>query len=461
MSQGTEDLVQEQSVELKGSTSDVERSDHVDIDKGQSSERGSSDGGDDLFGDDSDQSVIERGETDDENSGGTSVKPTGLGLSDEEDEQEMYNRKFYGDDLKKTSYESDVEEEREIKEANVQIMKHVVPYYTTNASEKDSSLYYAKVPQFLTIDPIPFDPPGFQSQIEQRLKRFSSKEDQLGDRLIDENTIRWRYSRGANQQVFKESNAQIIQWSDGTFSLKLGDEFSDILINDIENTYMTVSHEQEELMQCVEGGEIKKSMLFIPTSTNSKTHQRLSAAIARREAREHSGPSTYIVRMDPELEKKELEKKHDQVIRERRKRQLKEQMDRENAEGGIVETGYFGFKKGNGRSMMAEMYGKHHQDEYDDEDGFIDDSEEEESGSYDEENAAGSLMDEESDGEDDEDDLNAERLKQLKIEGAARYQHGSTTTTSPSDLDTKQDPENNDGSAPKRRKVAVLDSDDE
>ncbi|AGO13499.1 AaceriACL167Cp [[Ashbya] aceris (nom. inval.)] len=368
-----------------------------------SDQGGSTDNEDDLFGEGSDASAAEDGDEGDngssEDSGSRRSRGTGHGLGAEDnEEQEMYNRKFYGDDLQQASDLSDDDEAREIREADLELVKHVVPYYTTSHSEQET-IYYTKVPQFLTIDPVPFDPPSFQAQIEKRMTRFSSKEDQLGDSLIDENTIRWRYSRGSDQRVFKESNAQVIEWSDGTLSLKLGDEYTDILTNEIENTYLTVSHEQQEIMQCVEGGTISNSMLFIPTSTNSKIHKRLTKAIARREAREHSGPSTYIVRKDPELEKKELQKKHDQVLRERRKRQLKEQLDRDNLEGGLAQ-GSFEFKKAAGR---AAPYSRSMEDEYDDEDGFIDDDDDLDALS-DNDDAADSLPGSPTASQDEEDD---------------------------------------------------------
>lgn len=383
-------------------------------------------------------------------SGGGSPRPTGLGGSDEDnEEQQIYNRKFYGDNKEVSDQSRD--EEVGLKEADVEIVKHDVPYYTT--SNTTARVYYAKIPHFLTIDPVPFDPPMFEAQIKYRLAKYSSKEEQLDDRLIDENTIRWRYSRGNNQHVFKESNARIIQWSDGTYSLKLGDEYSDILINDVENTYITVSHEQQELMQCFNGGKLTKSMIFIPTSTNSKIHQRLSNAVARREAREHSGLSTYIVRTDPELEKKELEKKHDQIIRKRRKRQLKEQMDRENAEFDGLETGSFNPKRTAAKKSATYSYTRQledeENDEYDDEDDFIDDEElDAPDHQYDHASDSSSVSDSEN-----EDNINAERLKNLKREGATIYK----LSNSPSEhIDPGEDK-----LLQKHRKVAVINSDDE
>lgn len=392
---------------------------------------------DDLFGDDSDnagEEELEREEKEGESPNHLPKSEANHGSYLEEDEEQaMYNRKFYGDDVDNDS--DDEDSQREFKEADVEIAKHIVPYKTTSNSQ-DKEVYYAKVPQFLTIDPVPFDPPSFKRNVEGRLAQFSSKEDQLDDRLIDENTIRWRYSRDSKQQVFKESNAQIIQWSDGTFSLRLGDEFSDVLINDTDNTFLTVSHEQQELMQCVEGGEITKTMMFIPTSTSSKIHQRLSKAVVRREQREHLGPNTYIVRKDPELEQRELEKKQDQIIRERRKRQLKEQLEKENRDS-VEPLGV--------RKSATSSFGVGRRNEYEEDDFLVDDEEEEEE-------EGGVSGEEEEEGEeeedDDEDDLNAERLRQLKREGAAQYEQ-------------KDEDSGSEESSHKRRKIAVLDDEEE
>lgn len=394
---------------------------------------------DDLFGDDSEnesqpgsEEKEERGSDEDDEGVTNGRRSRGIvDEDDEDDEQAMYNRKFYGDKVDED--DNDDDSQAEFKEADIDIVKHTVPYKTV-ASDSHSTLYYTKVPQFLTIDPIPFDPPAFQSKIEERLNRFSSKEDQLGDRLIDENTVRWRYSRDANQRVFKESNAQIIQWSDGTFSLRLGEEYTDVLINDTDNTYLAVSHEEQELVQSIGGGEISKTMMFIPTSTNSRIHQKLSNAVVRREEREHQGPSTYIVRVDPELEQRELEKKQGQIIRERRKRQLREQLEKENRDspdpvGLRKSTSSFGHARGNEYEDDGFMVD-------DDEDDLLDDEEEE--------------MEDE---EDEEDDLNAERLRQLKRDGAMQYQGDE------SEDDAKDSAE--EEATVKRRKIALVDEDED
>lgn len=388
---------------------------------------------DDLFGDDSEEEnqINDSEENDEQSDASGSGKKLRRVIDEEEDEEQaMYNRKFLGEDYEGQSEE---EFEKKYKEVDVEIVNHVVPYKTANAAD-DKTIYYAKVPQFLTIDPIPFDPLTFQKKVEERMAKYSSKEDQLGDRLIEENTIRWRYSRDKDQRVFKESNAQIIQWSDGSFSLKIGDEYTDILVNNTENTYLTVSHEDQELIQCVEGGEITKSLMFVPTSTNSKVHQALSKAVARRDEREQHGPSTYIVRMDPELEKRELEKKHDQILRERRKKQLKQKLEQENA-GESPEPQF---------NLQKSLPRRRNLDEYEYDDGFVaeddeEELEEEEDEEFsDERNASGSDSE---DSDSEQESKNAEKLKKVKQAGTEEYQTEDSHT--------------------KKRRIAVLDDEDD
>ncbi|EDO17318.1 hypothetical protein Kpol_1062p26 [Vanderwaltozyma polyspora DSM 70294] len=418
---------------------------------------------DDLFGDDDDdedddEGVSRRridtqgeGEDDgDEDEDNIGRRRRNYVDEDEDEEQAMYTRKFYGeDDYDKSDQEED---KHEFREEDVVLTRHVVPTkITSEENDADTTIYYAKVPPFLTIDPIPFDPPTFENVVRERLTNGLSKEEQLEDRLIDQNTIRWRYSRDDNQRVFKESNATIVQWSDGSYSLKLGDEYTDILLNDTDNTFLTVSHDQQELMQCVHGGEISKSLLFVPISTTSKLHQRLSKAIVRRNATETMGPRSMIVNIDPELEKKELEKKQSQVFRERRKKKQKEIEALESLETtGFGNNSYSASRK---RSTTPMSYGGSRRDEYEEDDFIVDDEEEEPeyAGEEDDDDLDGfeeeeEEQEEEEEGEDeDADEKRAERLRELKRQGTAAY----------------NDDEKSGSESPKRRKVAVIEDDED
>lgn len=403
---------------------------------------------DDLFGDDDDddddndskKSDIGNSNSDyDEDGDEESINHRSrhresLGLDDDEaEEQAMYTRKFYGEDA--NDFSDQDETTHTFKEENVELVRHIIPSKANvNETASHNEIFYARVPNFLTIDPIPFDPPSFEAKVNERTSNSASREDQLDDRLIDENTVRWRYSRDKDQHVFKESNTQIVQWSDGTYSLKVGEECTDILINDTSNTFLTVSHDQQELIQCYEGGEIKKTLMFIPTSTNSKIHQKLSKAVIRRNQRQNKGPGTYIVNMDPEVEKRELEKKQSQILRDRRRRLLKEKEKQESPDAAF-ETG---FRKQNSPTA----YGASRRNEYEEDDFLVDDDEEEEAGFDDDED-----NEEEEEEEEDADEENAARLRNLKREGAAMYK--------------EEEEEEKDRNETKRRRVAVIEDDED
>ncbi|CCE63266.1 hypothetical protein TPHA_0E01730 [Tetrapisispora phaffii CBS 4417] len=414
---------------------------------------------DDLFGDDDneeddgeDESILrkkrgvaESGDDDDEHNDHDDIARRRRGYMDEDEDEEhaMYTRKFYGDeDVNK--YDED-ENMHEFKEADVELVRHIVPYKILeqkNDNSKDdatskNSTYYARIPPFLTIDPVPFDPPQFESEVKERLENTTNVKDRIGDRLIDENTIRWRYSRDANQTVFKESNAQIIQWSDGSYSLKLGDDYTDLLVNDISNTFLTVSHDQQELMQCVDGGEISKSAMFVPISTNSRLHQRLSKAIARRDQNSTESPRSMIINVDPEIEKKELEKKQSQIFRDRRKRKQREiETEQEALDSPGFSQGNYGSSSSRKRGQTPSYDPRRERaDEYEEDDFIVDDEGEEDD---DVEDDVEDEEDEDEEEEEEEEERNLERLKNSKTQN---------------DFEVEEDS--------KRRKVAVIDDEDD
>lgn len=392
---------------------------------------------DDLFGDEQLEEDARSGNEDDYDS---SARRPNMELDDEEaEEHAMYTRKFYGEDAV-LSDNDDIA--HSYKEENIELVRDIVPYKVNDKPADNNMIYYAKVPGFLNIDPVPFDPENFKALVEERIARVgSTREDHIGDSLIDEHTVRWRYSKDSEQRVFKQSNSRIVKWSDGTYSLKLGEEYTDILINDIDNTFLAVSHDAQELMQCCDGGKITNSMMFIPTSTNSKLHQKLSQAVASRKARVTTGPGRFIIQKDPELEKKELEKRQGQIFRERRKRRLAEEASRDSPDAADHNSSGFALDRGSG-------YGRGHgsrEDEYEEDDFLVDDDDvEEEEEEDDDDNNRGSdgLSDEEERSDTDQEDANAKRLTEVKRQGASKY--------------TDEDQESQ-----KRRKIAVIDDEDD
>lgn len=409
---------------------------------------------DDLFGDDDeeDEEKKDLNNNNDDDEDEDDVTTNRRRRIDMDEEEEMYTRKFYGEDVNNLS-DLDDNEHHHFKEQDVELVRHMVPYKVTSGKNtEEEPIYYAKVPAFLMIDPIAFDPPTFEEKVKTRLSDgLSSKEDQVGERLIDENTVRWRYSRDSNQKVFRESNTQIIQWSDGSYSLKVGDEYTDILVNDTDNTFLTVSHDEQELMQCVDGGEVKKTLMLIPTSTTSKIHNRLSRAVARRAQRETTGPGTYLINVDPEIEKEELEKKQQQIMRERRRRrQAKERESLESPDTTIGSQQAGAFGRRSAAASHETRRGREREDEYEEDDFLVDDDEDEEFNS----DIGGDEEEEEEEEEEEQEDEAAEEAEErARAARLAQTKRGESAMSAGSETQEEE--------SQKRRRVAVISDDEE
>jgi RNA polymerase-associated protein LEO1 len=60
-----------------------------------------------------------------------------------------------------------------------------------------------------------------------------------------------------------ESNTKIVKWSDGTYSLAIGDEFFDMNIENLSQRQLFASHEDISLYK----GSILKRMIVKPPQT--------------------------------------------------------------------------------------------------------------------------------------------------------------------------------------------------
>ncbi|ORX42030.1 Leo1-domain-containing protein [Piromyces finnis] len=141
-------------------------------------------------------------------------------------------------------------------------------------SKKNSNIYLAKLPNFLDIEPEPFDPLTYKGVEEEEAR-------------LRENVIRWRYKKDKNNNYLpdqKESNARFIKWSDGSLSLLLGDEMFEVNLNEIDShQYIIVHHSKQGVLQTQ--AQLKNSMAFQPYGIKSLTHKKLTASIAEKHQR--------------------------------------------------------------------------------------------------------------------------------------------------------------------------------
>jgi RNA polymerase-associated protein LEO1 len=88
---------------------------------------------------------------------------------------------------------------------------------------------FVKLPNFLTVEPKPFDAEIYENEVEDEEQqdeegrtRLKLKVRPVMEKLARsillqvENTMRWRYSKDEQGNETRESNAKVVRWSDGT-----------------------------------------------------------------------------------------------------------------------------------------------------------------------------------------------------------------------------------------------------
>lgn len=82
------------------------------------------------------------------------------------------------------------------------------------------------MPNFLSVDTRPFDQETYEDEIDE--EETLDEEGRARLKLKVENTIRWREVPDDEGNILKESNARLVKWSDGSYSLHLGSEIFDV-----------------------------------------------------------------------------------------------------------------------------------------------------------------------------------------------------------------------------------------
>lgn len=321
------------------------------------------------------------------------------------------------------------EEEEEEEEQESQTTKKIIDlslprHAVVLVMEKDVRLL--KTPDFLNIEAHPFDPSSFKEQIESNNKAraergLTAKEihnEQMTEKLLNENTIRWRYHNAGNDEIVKQSNAHFVEWNDGSVSLKVGNEIYDVRELPLLDHLLVKSHQAAEILQS--DSIISKAINLLPASSSHR--KILVKNITKKEKILNT-----ITDVDP-LEKQRLA---DEDVRkamkmkrqmESRRRLQEEKWERSGSPGTRVqESSYERFER------------TYEGDGYDENDDFVA-GDEEEIEEYDEE-------------EEEEFERGAERLTHLKEEGAAKYRRQS------------EEAEDEDEKTRKRRRI--IDSEDE
>ncbi|KAG7873045.1 hypothetical protein KL938_005161 [Ogataea parapolymorpha] len=360
---------------------------------------------DDLFGDVSDEEVVDE---------------TAVNVSDEEN-NDVQNSADEDDDDEKAL------EEKEPTRADISIPRHPRSHVPTG----DAMVF--SLPRYLFVDPEPFAPTTFESNINEflkdSLKDSTSKElqDSLEFKKLEvQNTIRWRYAKTSSDELYKQSNASIVEWEDGSMSLKIGDEFFNIKLNNNEDEILVA--ESGDLYLPVT--ELKKSIQVLPSSTSSRAHKILANTLqSNLRLKKSKKINTIITTEDPELKAREMEKAQREIEKARRKQLAKLAMEEERQERESRTTSL-------AHSIdAAEDEDDQDDGEYNDKDDFVVSDNEQDSGL-----------------DDDELDKAAEKLRNVKRAGEAMYREKSQEI---------EEEEDDEGAVVRKKRRVVLDDEED
>lgn len=192
-----------------------------------------------------------------------------------------------------------------------------------------SKLYYVKLPNFLSIDTREYDPNFYEDEIADDEKM--DNEGRARMKLKVENTIRWRKVTNSDGDEETQSNARVVEWSDGTMSLYLGSEIFDLNEKSIgECSHLFI---RQGLRQGLQGQAIFNSKLSIrPNSTESFTHRKLTLSIADRSQKTQKIRMLNNPGQDPEARLSELSKKEDDKMKATLRRETKQRRIQERSQ---------------------------------------------------------------------------------------------------------------------------------
>ncbi|KNE58694.1 hypothetical protein AMAG_04248 [Allomyces macrogynus ATCC 38327] len=161
-------------------------------------------------------------------------------------------------------------------------------------SEKPTHLL--DMPNFLHLDSMPFDPDHYDAGDPEELKQHEVD-------LRVANTMRWRFIQNDAHpdRMTVQSNAQLVKWSDGTYSLLVGDEYFDVTTQPVAPyQYLTGANHSSNTLHVHR--VLDDKLVVKPMGARSKTHKKMAAALAMRFKRTDRVKVTHVTK-DPEKER--------------------------------------------------------------------------------------------------------------------------------------------------------------
>ncbi|KAM3188425.1 hypothetical protein ACTXT7_000251 [Hymenolepis weldensis] len=172
-------------------------------------------------------------------------------------------------------------------------------------------MYLVKMPNFLSVETRPFDPAYYEGELDE--DEVLDEEGRTRLKLKVENTIRWRTVKNVKGETEVESNARMVRWSDGSFSLHLGDEIIDVHKIDITSDYNHLFIREDRGLQCQ--AVFKNKLTFRPHSTDSFTHRKMTLSLADKSSKTQKVKILTLVGANPEVERAEQIRKEEESLK--------------------------------------------------------------------------------------------------------------------------------------------------
>uniref|UniRef100_A0A8C9WHB6 RNA polymerase-associated protein LEO1 n=1 Tax=Scleropages formosus TaxID=113540 RepID=A0A8C9WHB6_SCLFO len=226
--------------------------------------------------------------------------------------------------------ETEQQEEEPVPETRIEVE---IPKVSTDLG---SDLYFVKLPNFLSVEPRPFDPQYYEDEFED--EEMLDEEGRTRLKLKVENTIRWRSRRDEEGSEIRESNARIVKWSDGSMSLHLGNEVFDVYKAPLQGDHNHLFIRQGTGLQ---GQAVFKTKLtFRPHSTDSATHRKMTLSLADRCSKTQKIRILPMAGRDPESQRNEMIKKEEERLRASIRRESQQRRMRERQHQRGLSAGY-------------------------------------------------------------------------------------------------------------------------
>nr|SVE74394.1 EOG090X0BPX [Daphnia barbata] len=228
------------------------------------------------------------------------------------------------DDTGGRDNEKEKEPEEPVPETRIE---HELPYIRADVGKE---FHFVKLPNFLSVEPRPYDPETYEDELEE--EETLDEEGRARLKLKVENTIRWRTAFDKEGNAFKQSNARMVKWSDGSLSLHLGSEIFDVYRQPLQGDHNHLFIRQGTGLQ---GQAVFRTKLtFRPHSTDSFTHRKMTKSLAERSTKTSAIKIIGAVGADPEANRGEKIKKEEERLRASVRRESKQKRMLERAATG-------------------------------------------------------------------------------------------------------------------------------